>query len=158
MVTSAAPVGVTVSPSTPAGWTGTPGNMAATAGAGSGMVPWAQSTVPASHGQARADDLVHRQLIEGETGADHIDDGVHRAHFVKVHGLGGLAVDLGLGLGQGPEDRLGHEGHGGRKLGAIDDGLDIGQIPVVGVGFGIETDGQPTCGEAPGSTRRARRW
>jgi len=51
VVTNAAPVGVTVSPSIPAGWMGTPGNMAATAGAGRGMVPWAQSTVPEPMGK-----------------------------------------------------------------------------------------------------------
>ena len=38
-------------------------------------------------------------MVDSGSGTDQIDDGVNRADLVKMNGLDGNAVELGLGLG-----------------------------------------------------------
>ena len=44
-------------------------------------------------------DVFEFEVVDADSGADKIDDGVHGTHFVEVDGFDRNAVKLGLGLG-----------------------------------------------------------
>ena len=60
---------------------------------------------PAAHIQRRTDDLIHAQRLGPNRRADDIHDRIHRADFVKMHGLDRSIVNLRLRRAQRLENR-----------------------------------------------------
>ena len=84
--------------------------------------------------RARRDGGNHKpfgaEQVPADSRADNVRNRIDRADFVEVDFFDGRAVDLGLGLGQSPED-----GQGGRLLlrrkpALVDNCLDVVQMPM----------------------------
>ena len=54
----------------------------------------------AAHVERRRNPSIHAQCLGARRGADDIDDGVHRAHFVEMHFFNGNGMDGGFSLAQ----------------------------------------------------------
>lgn len=54
--------------------------------------------------QAGNKNLLHAQCLDAGAGANDVGDRVQAAHFVELYVIDGLAMNLGLGLGDPMED------------------------------------------------------
>ena len=68
--------------------------------------------------------------VEGEARADHVDDGVHRAHVVEVHLVDGDAVGPRLRLGESREDARRPLLHRRRESALLDDAEHGAEVPL----------------------------
>ena len=91
-------MGVTRSIGGPAAYTGASPSSASVAGAGTGSVPCAHSTVPLPTFNGEASQRSTPRMRAARGGADDVDDGVDRADFVEVNLLDGHRVNLRFGL------------------------------------------------------------
>ncbi len=77
------------------------------AGAGTGITPWAQLTVPPPTFSGEADELIDAERLGSNGGANDVDDSVGGSDFVKVNVLDVDVVDLGFSRAQREKDFAG---------------------------------------------------
>ena len=101
------------------------------------------------------------EVVEAGTGADDVDDGVHRTDLVEVDFVAGGAVDFGLGIGEAGEDGDGVVFDGRGKVGGGDERADVGKV-TVNVAFGglhiRERGAEGAFHDGGGFEWRTRRW
>ena len=81
-------------------------------------------------GKARDHALGDVQIVDENGGADDVRDGVERADFMEVDLLHGDAVSLTFRLGHDGKNLLRQLRGPGRHHASVDDGADVGEIPV----------------------------
>ena len=79
----------------------------------------------------RAHHLVYAQCVYTGNCPHHIQDGIHGPDFVEVNRIDRGAVHAGLGTRQPIEHLETRLFNGCFQITGVDDGLDIGQMPVV---------------------------
>ena len=115
---SAAPVGVTSSPSPSPNRHGAPFSSSRVAGAGTGIFPCSDRASPLPPGSGRTVRRLRPGQLEQEAAGDDVDDRVDGAHLVEVDLVDRRAVDLRLGRPQQleaadrPCERLRRQGGG----------------------------------------------
>ena len=114
----------------------------------------------AAQGQRRGNQALDAKLAQADDDPDHIDDGVEGANFMEMHPVDFDGMDLGLGLGQGPEDGCGRAGDVVGQRALVEDCQEIGQGPQLLVCCGGYFElGRPyalTCGAEMSSVNGGR--
>ena len=96
VVRIAAPVGVTSSPSTLLEYTGESFEQLCRGRGGNGHGPVGAVHRSPAHIETGGQTLGHAHPVQSDKGPDDIDDGINRAHFVKVNFFHRGAMNLGL--------------------------------------------------------------
>ena len=101
---SAAPVGVTVSPSTSTPTTGKPLRSSSVAGARRGQRPVHGADDAAAERNAREREAFDAEFVNADRRGHNVDDRIGRPDFVEVDVVDGAAMDFGFGFSQAGED------------------------------------------------------